>query len=114
MKKYLLILLGLISSLPVLAGEGGGLISRIYIHEKNTLFNATESVVMFKVAEHTGAPSDCTSSEWAFSIETDFGKAMYSLLLSAAAQNQSVVVKGAGDCDAWKGRERPYYIYVNY
>ncbi|WP_425628143.1 hypothetical protein [Vibrio neptunius] len=115
MKRLFFILsLFFLTSPIVIAGEGSGTISRIYVHEKNMSYEAPNGVVMFKVTTHTNAPAECPSEEWAFSLETEVGKAMYSLLLSAAAQKQSVVVKGSGDCGDWKDRERPYYIYVNY
>jgi len=89
----------------VYAGEGSGKITVIYTH----IGTGTTGAVFFNVENHTNKPA-CSSNEWAFTIDTDVGKAMYSLLLTAAAQNKSVVVQGTGDCAAWGDRERPQFI----
>lgn len=112
MKKLLVCAAIIVSSVvsTAYAGSGSGKITLIYAHEKND----GAGVIMFAVQNHTGAPSQCPSHEWAFDANTDQGKAMYSLLLSAAAQGKPVQVKGAGDCAAWSDRERPIWIMVNY
>ena len=97
-------------SSSVFAGNGSGKVTRIYAHPKHN----GAGVIMFAVQNHTNPPSDCPSHEWAFDANTDHGKAMYSLLLSAAAQGKPVTVIGAGDCKAWSDRERPSWIMVDY
>ena len=114
LKYFCLILLGFLFSSIALAGDGSGVVQRIYVHEKNDYYGGETDVIMFAVTNHTDQPSTCTNHEWAFSITTEKGKAMYALLLSAAAQKQNLVIKGSGDCEAWNGRERPYYMYVDY
>lgn len=69
---------------------------------------------MFAVTNHTNAPVACPHNEWAFYANTDLGQAMYSMLLSAAAQCLSVTVHGANDCTAWPDRERPFWITIDY
>jgi len=93
--------------LAALAGDGGGRITRIYVHD------AATPVVMFSVDQHMGPPA-CSGHEWAFEIDTDVGKAMYSALLSAASAGKSVEVKGTGTCSAWPDREKPYLVVVDY
>ena len=110
MKKLFFLMLFVLLSSCVFAGEGSGKVTRIYAHDKND----GSGVIFFAVENHTNAPSDCPGNEWAFDANTDHGKAMYALLLSAAAQKQSVNIKGAGDCKAWGDRERPHWVMVNY
>lgn len=92
------------------AGAGSGKVTQIYTHEKNN----GAGVIMFTVENHSGQPSACPGPEWAFDANSDLGKAMYSLILSAAALGKSIVVQGAGDCAAWADRERPLWIRVDY
>lgn len=91
------------------AGTGNGLVEKIIVHQKNAQYGATEDVVMFKVTMRNDAPT-CSGTEWAFSIETDLGKAMYAMLLSASAQRKSVFVQDSNGCSAWSDREHPKYI----
>ena len=96
-----------------IAGDGSGKITRILSHTK--MVNGENiGVIMFNVAVHTDPPVDCPGHEWAFDANDGNGKAMYSLLLSAAAQGKPVTVKGTGDCQAWQDRERPYWISIEY
>ncbi|GLX78752.1 hypothetical protein tinsulaeT_20920 [Thalassotalea insulae] len=106
MKTLLTALIFFFVNTQVVAGDGSGLITRIYVHDGA---GTKAPVVMFNVETHTGQP-ECSSHEWAFELETEVGKAMYALLLSAASQNKPVVVKGANHCNAWGDREHPYWI----
>jgi hypothetical protein len=108
-KIFIFTILGLMAS-SAMAGDGSGKVTRIYAHEKGS----GAGVIMFAVQNHITPPSTCPGHEWAFDANNDQGKAMYSLLLSAAVQGKSVTVKGAGDCSAWGDRERPSWIMVNY
>jgi hypothetical protein len=115
MIKTILITLLLLISLPAFSGTGSGLVTRIFAHEKDN----GNGVIMFATENHTIDASDnngtpCSSHEWAFDAHTHLGKAMYSLLLAAAAQKIPVIVNGMGSCSAWGDREEPSYIYVNY
>jgi hypothetical protein len=62
------------------------------------------------------ATTNCTvtPTDWAFDSSTDNGKAMYAMLLSAAAQGKQVYVRGSGDCKDWSDRERPMFIRISY
>lgn len=106
-RKFIMLLTMLFIANIAYAGQGSGKITVIYTH----IGSGTTGAVFFNVENHTSPPA-CSSHEWAFSIDTEIGKAMYSLLLTAAAQNKSVVVQGTGDCAAWGDRERPQFILV--
>lgn len=112
MKKVMMCAVIIINSAisTAYAGMGSGKVTKIYAHEKN----GGAGVIMFAVQNHNNAPSQCPGHEWAFDVNTDQGKAMYSLLLAAASQGKPVTVKGAGDCAAWGDRERPIWIMVDY
>jgi len=113
MKKLLVAALLLLFPFSVIAGSGSGLVKMLYVHEKNISYNAPQDVVMFEL-DGVHLDAACPNVQWAFSIETDMGRSMFALLLSAAAQKQKVAVEGTGDCTAWKDRERPKYIVVTY
>ncbi|MGH8602101.1 MAG: hypothetical protein ACREXR_04790 [Gammaproteobacteria bacterium] len=86
------------------AGNGSGKVVHLIAHAGD--------IVMFKLDEsHTGKPA-CSSNEWALSLSTHSGRAMYALLLSAHSQGKRVVVQGADACSAWSDREAPIYIYM--
>ena len=112
MKKLTLVVSILLAFINPYAnsGDGAGKVTRIYAHDKDD----GKGVIMFNVESHTNPPEECPGHEWAFDLSTELGKAMYALLLSAAAQGKSVIVKGAGDCAAWGDRERPYWIRIDY
>lgn len=109
MKKILVFLVLLLFSSQLLAGTGSGKITTTYAHDKNN----SEGIVIFNVENHTSPPS-CSGNEWAFDLNNELGKAMYSLLLSAATQGKTVTVGGTHDCNAWQDRERPLWIRVDY
>jgi hypothetical protein len=95
------------------AGNGSGKITTILAHTK-IVNNENIGVVMFNVETHLDPPAECPGHQWAFNADDGHGKAMYAMLLSAAAQGKTVVVKGAGDCQAWSDRERPLWIKIDY
>lgn len=88
------------------AGNSAGKIEQIMVHQGD--------YVMFRVGAHHDKPSCSTAgADWALSLSSEKGRAMYALLLSAASQNHSVTVVGSNTC-SWPDRESPNYIYVNY
>lgn len=93
---------------------GSGKIQQILAH---TYGGNGAGVIMFKT-EVNANKAECSTagngSQWAFSLESEYGKAMYSLLLTAQAQNKTVSVVGMNDCSAWADRERPKFIAVNF
>ena len=88
------------------AGTSGGLVVKIYVH--------VQDIVIFQAGVHEGKPS-CSriGDEWAFSLTTPTGKAMYALLLMANAQGKTISVQGTGACTAWADRETPLYIVLS-
>lgn len=103
-----LFLVSLCLSSVLYAGEShGGKVVSLMVHQGD--------VVIFDVGQHSNRP-DCSviGNQWALSLQTDTGKSMYALLLSAAAQGQVVYVKGTGTCNAWGDRESPSYMWVGY
>lgn len=104
MKKILSALLMLQASF-VFAGTGSGQVTHIMVIENDA--------VIFSVEQHLDKPACSTvRDDWAVSLTTETGKAMYALLLSAAAQNQSVEINGKNDCIDWHDRETPLWIQV--
>ena len=71
-------------------------------------------VVIFNVGTHGNKPA-CSSvgDQWALSLSSSAGRAMYALLLAASMQGQTVHVQGTGLCDAWPDRESPRWLVVN-
>jgi hypothetical protein len=97
----------------VYGGQGDGKITKIAVHEKGDGLG----VVMFSTENNSGKASCSTAyggAEWAFGADTEQGKAMYSLLLTAAASGRDIVVEGKGDCLDWFDRERPRFIKIHY
>jgi hypothetical protein len=101
---------------PICAEAGGstGLITRLFVHSPNSGYtSSSHGVVMFSAGTMTDA-SPCNSvGQWAFSLGTLTGRAMYDLLLYAANKNKTVIVKGTGNCSAWADRETVYFISIN-
>jgi hypothetical protein len=94
-----------LGAFPAIAGSSVGVVTRIYAHSGD--------VILFSAGSHQGKPACSTAAdEWAFSLSTQSGKAMYALLLTAYAQGKQVAVVGTGTCSAWGDRESPVYIYI--
>ncbi|MBI3560770.1 MAG: hypothetical protein HY080_03545 [Gammaproteobacteria bacterium] len=83
---------------PVLASGSTGTVDAMTAH--------TGDAILFSAGTHTGKPTCSTAGEeWAITLSTSAGKAMYALLLSAQAQGKTVTVVGAGSCSVWPDRE---------
>jgi len=73
------------------------------------------AVFMFSAGTHNNKPACSTvGNDWAVSLATADGKAMYAMVLSAASQGQTVSVVGTNGCNVWPDRETPMYMWVNY
>lgn len=102
---------GVLVSLSLLAGSANagtstGPIAMIMAH--------VGDIVIFDAGSHQGKPACHTVGEqWALSLATPTGRAMYALLLSAQIQGKSVSVTGSGTCSAWGDRESPLFIIIN-
>ena len=111
MKKIMLLIAALASSHMAYAGHGTGKIELLLAHPGVN----NQGVIMFKTENNFNKAACSTVEEgrqWALSLATEHGRAMYSLLLSAQAQDLDVTVIGANDCAAWGDRERPEYIHI--
>lgn len=112
MKPFYLILVLALSHITY-AGSGSGKVQQILVHSAG---GNGSGVAMFKMENNNNKVACSTvdsGSQWAFSLENEYGNAMYALLLSAQAQGKSIVIVGANDCAAWGDRERPSYIYLD-
>lgn len=78
-------------------------ITYLHIDGTNLIFSTDESK---KVASPACALA-ATNHQWALSLNTQAGLSSYNLLLMAAANNLSVEVSSAGDCNDVAGLERP-------
>lgn len=111
--KIFSMIIGLIFSHITYAGSGEGEVLEILVISGG---GNGSGVVMFKT-EMNSNKAICSvadgGAQWAFSLENEYGMAMYSLLLAAQAQQKPIGVVGAGDCSSWADRERPDYIYLN-
>ena len=84
--KIIVLFLGAIFIQLAYAGNGSGTIQQIIAH---TSGGNGAGVVMFKTMSNTNKAACSTTdggTQWAFSLEKEHGRAMYSLLLSAQAQ----------------------------
>ena len=74
-------------------------------------------VFMFYIAGERREVPACSTvrggRSWAMSLEKEFGRAMYSLLLSAQSQGKDVYIHGRGHCSSWGDREEPQYIQIS-
>ena len=109
--KVVMIWMTLILSGQSFAGSGGGFVEKIIVHTTTDGIG----VVMFTSESNANKAACSTTNEgrdWAFSLATEQGKAMYALLLSAQAQHKAINVLGKDLCVAWHDREEPNYIYI--
>jgi hypothetical protein len=87
------------------AGSSTGTVTQIMV--------VTGDVVTFSAGVHQGKPACSTAADdWALSLTTASGKAMYALLLSAQSQGKPITVLGTQACTAWPDRETPQYIHL--
>ncbi len=114
LKGYINFVAILLLGLPVIAfaGNGSGKVKEIRVYEYGG-----DGVVFFQT-EFNSDKAACSTAdggrEWAFRVNTEVGKAMYSLLLSAATSGKQVVVGGRNDCADWGDRERPKDVRIHY
>jgi hypothetical protein len=94
-----------------LAGHSGGTGGDIYsvkIHKTDTI-----PVLMFTTSPYLEPPT-CNGSpatEWAVTLD-EFGKSVYSLVLSAQAQGRKVSINGMHSCNDWGDRESIQHITI--
>ncbi|MGD8112990.1 hypothetical protein [Vibrio sp. TRT 17S01] len=88
------------------SGALGGSIHNLKVHKTSGM-----PVVMFTTIPHVSPPmcGDKEALEWAITLD-DFGKSVYSLLLSAQAQQKRVIIHGKHTCEDWGDRESIVHI----
>jgi hypothetical protein len=102
--RLLLIVPALMAS-AALAGTSTGAVT--------TLMTYRADLVLFAAGTHADKPSCSTlGNEWALSLSTVGGKAIYAALLAAQAQGKAVQVLGTGACGDWPDRETPMAIVL--
>lgn len=109
--RSMFLILSMLVSTGAISGSGSGKVISIYAHRSSN----DQGVIMFKT-EYASDMASCSTihNEWAFPADTDEGKAMYALLLSAATSGLNVTVDGSGECDAWGDRESLKWIRLDY
>lgn len=111
--KPIMLLLPLLYSASALPGSITGKVSSVLAHSDG---GNGHGVFMFMVeGSKEGNPSCSTVADgnsWAMSLEKEFGRSMYALVLAAHAQGKSVFVEGRGHCNTWSNREEPHYIII--
>jgi hypothetical protein len=70
-------------------------------------------LVVFDTGSHADKPTcSAAGNNWAVSLTTPGGRAIYAALLAAQAQGRSVQVIGTGGCSDWPDRETPMAISI--
>jgi hypothetical protein len=79
------------------------------------VFAHVGDVAMFAAGPHNNPPACSLNNgdEWAITLATATGRAMFATLLAAQAQGKPVIVVGSGKCDAWGDRESANYIVLD-
>lgn len=95
------------------AGSSSGLVTSMYVHGPDDIHSSSpDGVLIFTTTgPQTGKPA-CSVGEWAIGLNTQLGRAMQSLLKTAAASNKTVRVVGEGRCSDWSDRETPHYVVI--
>lgn len=89
------------------AGSSAGTVTVLRAH------TSAPNIVTFVAGANATRPA-CSSqgNEWALSLTTEGGRAMYAMLLMAMASGRTITVSGTGACTSWPDRETPGYISV--
>jgi len=96
------------SELAYAGGSSSGQVTQVLV--------MSGDVVIFTAGPHSGKPSCSTvGDDWAFSLSTVTGIAMYKLILYAQSRGKQISVIGntPGDCSAWGDREAPGYMWIS-
>lgn len=108
MRHIILLVAILLGASSVYAGSGSGKITFLLVNH-----DSTPNYVVFNVETITGhaCASPSTFGKWAVPLDTDKGRSMLSLLLSAEARGVSITVNGGSNC-YFQNRENVNYIFV--
>ncbi|MGI9573802.1 hypothetical protein ACRYJU_06905 [Alloalcanivorax xenomutans] len=114
MKIFVAALAVVILPVQAVAGTAAGYITGLMAHSGGE--DSGPGVFMFTLdGDRNNAPSCSTENggkDWAMSLESEAGRAMYALVLSAHAQGKRIYVTGTGHCNSWGDREQPEWISV--
>jgi hypothetical protein len=116
MKKHLLTLCLAITALVApsvaLASTSNGLVSTPLV----TQWGAGLFGVQATGSSFAGTKPACStapaSTQWAISLGTPIGRAMWASVLQAHALGKVVYINGKGVCDAWADRETVDYVQI--
>ncbi len=102
--------LGTISALLVTANVwAGGEINHLDVNDGIVVFATSET--------KTGASPTCMATDqadkWAISINSESGRAIYSLLMTAMVTKMTINVESADDCADAEGFERAKRVWLN-
>lgn len=108
--KIILIVTILSFSFVSFAGTGSGKVIQIMPHQGDAVIFITES--------RAGSVPECavpSGGQWALSLSTEDGKAMYAMLLAAFLTGKDVHVQGSSACYTpnMNIRENPVYIWMD-
>ncbi|WP_152569458.1 MULTISPECIES: hypothetical protein [Sphingomonas] len=108
MKKALLALYALTVSSPALAGTAGS------GPPINVLVTQGGPMLFDLPNNRSGAPACATqATRFAIPSNTDWGKAMISIILSAQAAGKQVFINGTGNCSTWGDSEGVDYVMIS-
>lgn len=105
MKNLVFISLFLLNGM-VLAGGSEGTVT--------TPLVTSGDVFIFSSGSHAGKPACATNTlgTWAVSLNSEYGRGIMALALSAHAQGKRLHVQGKNNCDDWVDRETVNYAFI--
>ena len=104
--KILIVMFFAFFSNVVLAGSGSG---NVRIEHVGT-FN-DKSIVFFYTDQVADKPECNTySGRWTINLNTEVGKAQYSLILAAQAAGAAIRVNGRNTCNLWNNSEDVHWV----
>lgn len=102
---FSLIAIAVVFSSQVKAGHAVGKVTHLMVH--------TGDLVFFNIGTHNDKPACSTAGEdWAVSLKTEMGKAMYSMLLAARLSDKKITATGTNTCPDWGDRESVLFMTI--
>jgi hypothetical protein len=106
MKYFLFTLSFSLLSSPVWAA---GSLNYLDVNQGVVYFSTEQA----KIATSPTCVDAAQAEKWALSLESDNGRAMYSMLMTAMATRMKIGVETASDCNAVTGFERPLRVWFD-